>query len=512
MQSLRSTETALPYVVVSCLLFVLLKYLQPARNKAPIANPKKWFEWSENRVAKEFAFGSQEILSTAAAASGGKPFQVYSTQGLMTVLDSKYITEIKNDVRFSFEEHVHRAFNGDLPGFEAFDNKVGTSWFLVQIAQKHLTAYLNQMTKPLSDQCNEAVAETLTDRSDWNTVNPNFVIAQIVSKMSTRIFLGQEFCDDNTWIDASRNYATNAFSAQERLSLWSPYLRRIIHWFLPYCRQLRKDVAQCRSIINNKIAKRTADRASLEKQGKEPDQIQDSLEWMGKVAKGKGFDATKLQLSLTMAAIHTTTDLITWLLMCIADKPETVKALRDEMISVLKVSGWKKTSLYNLKLLDSAMKESQRIKPNLAATMRRRAMADITLSDGTFIPRNTMLLVYSSKQMRDPKLYKNPEEFQADRFYDMRKVAGKENQAQFVTTSPEHMGFSHGQHSCPGRFFASNETKILLCHLLLKYEIRVTEGSPRDSVAFGFALIPNPAARLDIRRRKEEIDLVGLPS
>lgn len=144
--------------------------------------------------------------------------------------------------------------------------------------------------------------------------------------------------------------------------------------------------------------------------------------------------------------------------------------------------------------------------------MRRRAMADITLSDGTFIPRNTMLLVYSSKQMRDPELYKNPEEFQADRFYDMRKVAGKENQAQFVTTSPEHMGFSHGQHSCPGRFFAANETKILLCHLLLKYDIRVTEGSPRDSVAFGFALIPNPAARLDIRRRKEEIDLVGLPS
>ena len=96
-------------------------------------------------------------------------------------------------------------------------------------------------------------------------------------------------------------------------------------------------------------------------------------------------------------------------------------------------------------------------------------MADITLSDGTFIPRDTMLLVLS-QQMRDPALYGNPEEFRPDRFYTMRKVSGKENHAQFVTTSPEHMGFSHGQHSCPGRFFAANETKILLCHLLLKYD------------------------------------------
>ena len=141
--------------------------------------------------------------------------------------------------------------------------------------------------------------------------------------------------------------------------------------------------------------------------------------------------------------------------------------------------------------------------------MRRTTTADVTLSDGTFIPRNTMTLTMSD-QFRDPEIYSDPDKFQFDRFYNMRQIPGKENHAQFVTTSPQHMGFSHGQHSCPGRFFAANETKILLCHLLLKYDIRLAQDSPTDSVAFGFALIPNPGARLDIRRRKEEIDLSAL--
>ena len=136
-------------------------------------------------------------------------------------------------------------------------------------------------------------------------------------------------------------------------------------------------------------------------------------------------------------------------------------------------------------------------------------MEDITLSDGTFLPRRTMTLVYSP-QMRDPNLYPNPDVFDPYRFHNMRNLPGKENLAQFVTASPQHMGFSYGAHACPGRFFAANEVKILFCHLLLKYDIRMAKGSPVDSVAFGFALIPNPKARIEIRRRKEEIDLLAL--
>lgn len=37
------------------------------------------------------------------------------------------------------------------------------------------------------------------------------------------------------------------------------------------------------------------------------------------------------------------------------------------------------------------------------------------------------------------------------------------------------MGFGFGRHSCPGRFFAANEVKIALCHILLKYDFKLAE-------------------------------------
>lgn len=74
-------------------------------------------------------------------------------------------------------------------------------------------------------------------------------------------------------------------------------------------------------------------------------------------------------------AIHTTTELLTGTLLDLAQNNDFINSLRDEMIPVLKEqnaagngdaaaegkTSWKKNSLYKLKLLDSALKESQRL-------------------------------------------------------------------------------------------------------------------------------------------------------
>ena len=78
-----------------------------------------------------------------------------------------------------------------------------------------------------------------------------------------------------------------------------------------------------------------------------------------------------------------------------------------------------------------------------------------------------------------------------------------------ASSSPES-GFGHGMHACPGRFFASNEVKIALCHLLLKYDWKLVDGNRPEPVAFGMAYMTNPDAKLLIRRREEELDLSTL--
>lgn len=141
------------------------------------------------------------------------------------------------------------------------------------------------------------------------------------------------------------------------------------------------------------------------------------------------------------------------------------------------------------------------------ASMRRLASADIQLSDGTLLPKGTSLLV-SGERMRDPDVYPDPETFEPYRFLKLREIPGHETSAQLVSPSPEHMGFGYGNHACPGRFFAVNEVKISLCHILLKYDIKLAPGSARPTVMrTGVLWDADPVARIAIRRRQEEITL-----
>lgn len=66
---------------------------------------------------------------------------------------------------------------------------------------------------------------------------------------------------------------------------------------------------------------------------------------------------------VSVAAIHTSTDLACKVIVDLARNSEIIQPLRDEIVSVLGAGGWQKTSFYNMKLLDSCIKESQRMAP-----------------------------------------------------------------------------------------------------------------------------------------------------
>jgi cytochrome P450 len=70
-----------------------------------------------------------------------------------------------------------------------------------------------------------------------------------------------------------------------------------------------------------------------------------------------------LRTQLAMAAIHTTSDLMTSIIVQLARHPEIFQPLRDEIVAVLSRDGLKKQALQNLKFMDSFVKECQRVKP-----------------------------------------------------------------------------------------------------------------------------------------------------
>lgn len=188
------------------------------------------------------------------------------------------------------------------------------------------------------------------------------VVLRIVAQVSSRAFLGTELCRHEGWLRITREYTVNGFEAAEELRMWPSWLRPAVHWFLPKCRNLRAQVKEARQIINTTLQQRRQVKEQCEKNQEVP-RFDDAIEWIEQAAKGVAYDPTAIQLALSLAAIHTTTDLLCQALMRIAQNPDILAPLREEIMSNLRESGWQKSSLYNMKLLDSVLKESQRMKP-----------------------------------------------------------------------------------------------------------------------------------------------------
>lgn len=135
--------------------------------------------------------------------------------------------------------------------------------------------------------------------------------------------------------------------------------------------------------------------------------------------------------------------------------------------------------------------------------MRRMVTKPTTLSNGLALKPGDRTLIDTRSAMMDPTTYENPEVFDPCRFVRWRSEPGKENLAHLVSTSPLHLGFGHGEHACPGRFFAANEVKVVMCHLLLKYDWKLAPETQTNPIAHGMTYMSNPFAQVMFRRRKD---------
>lgn len=176
----------------------------------------------------------------------------------------------------------------------------------------------------------------------------------LVARISSRVFSGTELCRNEEWLALTPQYAVDVFAAARALRRWPKALAPIVQWWLPETRRIRSEVRQARKLLDPIVEKRRQDPAKAAKAA-------DAIAWCDEMAKGRPIDNAIYQLGLAVAAIHTTTELITHTLFDLLEHPGYIDRLREEIRSVLSVGGWRKSSLYNLKLMDSALKETQRL-------------------------------------------------------------------------------------------------------------------------------------------------------
>jgi cytochrome P450 len=380
-----------------------------------------------------------------------------------------------------------------------------------------LTNQIGNLVPDMAEETAWAFEQQWGSPAEYQEVCVYDTLRKIVGCVTNRVFVGKPKCRDPALLTEGMGYAQDVpLTSTVLRMIWKP-VRPLAALFLTIPIHLR--TRRFEKIVVPEIDKRLADYEARQRDpenksyGPEPN---DFLQWTIRQAKEMGdpylWKPTTLAgriLLLNFAAIHTSSFSITSaILELAASKQEYIDELRAEIEGVLAEHGgeWNKRALAKMQKLDSTMRESSRLNSFVTVGLGRSVVAKdgVVTPSGVRIPYGATVNVPSYPVFFDSDIYPDAHEFKPFRFAEQRNDESveyvKRAAKAFATTSTDFLAFGHGRNACPGRFFAANELKLMLAHLVLHYDIEIGGSRPRN-MWFGLNRVPPLDARIRIKKR-----------
>lgn len=339
------------------------------------------------------------------------------------------------------------------------------------------------------------------------TIKPYHTILDFVARVSARIFLGKPLCRNAEWLEVSTQFTENVFVSLVFLRLFPMWTHGFLSWFMPSSYKGTAYVEKAKKLLVPEINRRR--KAEAEGRIGSKDSKHNLLSWMMEIATPEESEASALahlEVVMSLASIHTSQMNAVHCLYDLLAHPEYLAPIRQEICEVVRKQGpwmqWEKAAFSKLRKLDSFMRESQRFNPPTLLSMHRVLLQDATMSDGTLLPKGAHISMAVNSIQNDPDVTPEPEKFDGLRYFKLRQRKGEDHMHQFSTTQDRILNFGHGPNSCPGRFFASLEIKIILVRLLMDFEFKFKHGNERPANLRAHEFIfPNPDAEILMRAR-----------
>ncbi|KAM5449476.1 putative ent-kaurene monooxygenase [Microsporum audouinii] len=478
--------------------------------KAPVVGYRSFFEpgWL---LRLRFVRGSTSIIRGGYEKFKDSMFKIRRNDADILVISPKYVDELRNlpeEKLSGMAAHIKNLLGSYSTTQILLETNLNT-----RVLQTRLTPALGVIFPDMKDELRFALeAETpeCEEPEKWIPVSINKIMLRVFARVSARIFVGGANCRNEEWISTSIQYTENIFRTVMTLRMLPHYLHPLIAPALPSYWRIRSNLAAAKRFIGPIVRER---REAQVQQGKEYKKNEDALQWMMDGANEKESNPdfiAHVQLLLALASIHTSSMASSHAMYDICAHPEYIEPLREEMISAQREDGgWHKTTVTKLRKLDSFLKESQRMNPPSQLAFNRVVLSTLKLSDGTVLPAGTHFNIASDAMMRDPANLPSggdPDIFDGFRYERLRNDPvhpENANRFQFAMTDSKNLHFGHGRYACPGRFFASNEIKMVIAELLLRYEFKYPEGQGRPrTLSADENLYPDPSARVLMRRRE----------
>ncbi|KAI2603775.1 ent-kaurene oxidase [Hypoxylon sp. NC1633] len=537
---------ALTAILIIALIFFIGDYRGAVRNRfAKLWAPRLGLD-SCQRPQSSFFISILSIFKTrswvfegyARFSKAGSFFLLETLdRGKFLIIPPKYVKEI-----YSLPESV-------LDVTKTADESIQTAWTvwddLITDVPLHMHVVRNQITRNLG-LLTPAIGHELkkgferewgTSTTQWKSIHPWTTALRITAGAANAAFCGPPLCSDMEFLERLGTHAMVLFMGSIVISATPKPVRfitgHIIGWTIYFLLQRIMRIAV--PVVQQRLDNTARLRADPSHPWVPPD---DGLQWIIDEAYAGG-DPRQLEVKrLTHRLIfvndismhstgYTASNVIRDL---VRQDPSFgyIEALRHESSKVLNEAGgsWTRQAVAQLHLVDSTIRESMRLSPFFSAGLPRTVIRTdgVTIDhDGSthILPRGTLLGLPVEAIHRDEAHYTDAESFLPFRFADpkcvravMAGAAGPpiKEQTEAVEGSPKtktsatvddtFLSFGFGKHACPGRFFALNELKIFVAHMVLHYDFEYQQHAKPNTTPFLWLNVPlSRNSNVRVRRR-----------
>lgn len=378
--------------------------------------------------------------------------------------------------------------------------------FQTDVVRTPLTRALAGRFGDIRKEIIEASKIYLPVGDDWEALpRAHGALLHIVCRTANRLFVGLPLCRDPEYLKIQEDWTVHLFMDSLIIHAMPSILKPVVGRAMSKVDSLMKRV---QTFLEATIVER------MEKDAKYgPDwegKPADLISWLLDYAPPENRtveDITVRVMFVNAAAVHTTTMGITNVLFELAARQEYIKPIREEISDVVRTHGWTKEAMLRLHKLDSFIKESFRLSGMGNTAGSRKTYKDFTFSNGVTIPKGYSIAIASGAIHFDPAIYPDPDTFNGWRFCDTEDTDAPKSEQwrnQVVTMDPTWLMWGVGRHACPGRFFAVNEIKAMVCHILSTYDIKLPGDAtvPPAGTWFGNGRIPDSEAAILFRKRR----------
>ncbi|KAG2412462.1 hypothetical protein HFD88_010019 [Aspergillus terreus] len=362
------------------------------------------------------------------------------------------------------------------------------------------------------------------DTESWKEVDLLETIRMVIMAAASRFTVGFPLCRNEAYLRACWK-VNDGIMINGGLTGATPRLLRPIVGPL-VTMKLRQSIEQVKKHVEP-IYRQRVQALSQQNSAEKPasDETQDLFQQMLRYAQrerpGELHDLPSMCRRLcfaNFAAVHQTTLLVTnMVLNIVSSDPQynTISVLRDEVKDVIGPDSntkWTKYKVAQMIKSDSVARETMRLHSNTNRGVFRKVLVEgIKTEDGIELPKGAYVSFLGRPLQCDPETFEDPFEYDPFRFSRIREQAPRDTKGRssashlsFVSTSPEHLPFGHGGHSCPGRFLVDFEVKMIVAYLLMNYDVEFPaeyKGQRPANRWMAEALMLPSGARIRIKRR-----------